>query len=216
MASHLDPVHPISMHPHPFIHPEANTSSKSTRESDRRATSTSYELDENPTHHDPHPRHPIANSHSSSSDDLESTLQHTLDTDPYSLSTKLKSPTELNLIRAHTSRKRDGFGPITTNRAASKAKALQSFYVAQNENIERWLLPVDEHVRLAKEAESQNHLRVQIGIWGSFAANIVLAGLQVFAAAYSGSLSLFTTMADAIFDPMSNITLMVCARAVKK
>ena len=44
----------------------------------------------------------------------------------------------------------------------------------------------------------------------------MLAFLQVFAAVSSGSLSLVTTMADAIFDPLSNVTLMVCNKAVKK
>lgn len=32
----------------------------------------------------------------------------------------------------------------------------------------------------------------------------------------SGSLALFTTMADSIFDPLSNLTLILCARAVNR
>ncbi|KAI4145880.1 MAG: hypothetical protein L6R39_003659 [Caloplaca ligustica] len=218
MASHLIPAHSITMHPHPFIEPESNSIQAPTTASwTRRATSTSYELDENPqTDNDPHARHPIAHSHSSSSSDIENTFYHDGESDPYHLSSKLKSPDELNAIRANTSRKRDGFGPITTNKAATKAKKLQDFYEAQNENIERWLRPVDEHIRLAKKFDGENHLKFQIAVRGSFAANIVLAGLQIFAAVYSGSLSLFTTMADAIFDPMSNVTLIVCNRAVKK
>jgi divalent metal cation (Fe/Co/Zn/Cd) transporter len=45
-------------------------------------------------------------------------------------------------------------------------------------------------------------------------ANICLAILQVYGAVASGSLALFTTMADAIFDPLSNLTLILCHRAV--
>jgi divalent metal cation (Fe/Co/Zn/Cd) transporter len=37
----------------------------------------------------------------------------------------------------------------------------------------------------------------------------------MYSAISSGSLSLFTTMADSIFDPMSNVTLIVSNRAVK-
>ncbi|KAI4090065.1 MAG: hypothetical protein LQ344_004995 [Seirophora lacunosa] len=211
MASHLNP---IAMHPHPPNEPGEPSAQASTV-----ATSTSYELHEHPKpDNDPHPRHPttFSHSHSSSDDDLENTFRHSSETDPYQLSSKLKTPSEINLIRANTSRKRDGFGPITTNKAAAKAKNLQNFYEAQNDNIQRWLRPVDEHIRLAKEFEGENQLKFKIAVHGSFAANVILAGLQIFAAVYSGSLSLFTTMADAIFDPMSNLTLIACNRAVKK
>ncbi|KAI4205987.1 MAG: hypothetical protein LQ346_001366 [Caloplaca aetnensis] len=208
------------MYPAPINPPEGTSNQSPTASSwNRRATSTSYELNETPHHpdNDPHARHPISHSHSSSSDDLENSFHHhSQQTDPYQLSSKLKTPSELNLIRANTSRKRDGFGPITTNKAATKARKLQNFYEAQNENIERWLRPVDEHIRLAKQFDGENHLKFQIAVQGSFAANVVLAGLQIFAAVYSGSLSLFTTMADAIFDPMSNLTLIACNRAVRK
>ena len=136
--------------------------------------------------------------------------------DPFSLSTRLKTESEIDLIRANTSKKRDGYGPVTLNKAAHKAKKLQDFYEAQNENIQRWLKPVDEHVRSAKEFNGANHLKYQIAVKGSFAANVVLVILQIYGAVSSGgSLSLFTTMADAIFDPLSNITLIICHRAIK-
>lgn len=217
MASHLTLAQSVAMHPHPFVQSEAGSNpAPSSPAWNRGATSTSYELDHiPPPDNDPHARHPITHSHSSSSD-LEDTFHHNRESDPYQLSSKLKSPSELNLIRANTSRKRDGFGSITTNKAATKAKKLQTFYEAQNENIERWLRPVDEHIRLAKEFDGDNQLKYKIAVRGSFAANVVLAGLQIFAAVFSGSLSLFTTMADAIFDPMSNVTLIVCNRAVKR
>jgi len=97
-----------------------------------------------------------------------------------------------------------------------KARKVKSFYEEQNENIERLLKPVDEHRRLKKEENEGNATQYKIAVNGSFAANLVLAGLQLYAAIASGSLSLFTTMADALFDPLSNITLILCNRAVNR
>lgn len=143
--------------------------------------------------------------------------EYTATRDPLQLSCAIKSDQELEQIRENTSRKRDGFGPVTLNQAAFKAKRLQHFYEHQNENINRWLKPVDEHIRTAREFDGANQLRYRIAVQGSFVANVVLAVLQIFGAVSSGgSLSLFTTMADAIFDPMSNVTLIVCNRAVRR
>lgn len=58
--------------------------------------------------------------------------------------------------------------------------------------------------------------RYLIAVNGSFACNIILAILQLYGAIASGSLSLFATMADAIFDPMSNLVLIVSHRAINK
>lgn len=93
---------------------------------------------------------------------------------------------------------------------------VQGFYNRQNETIERLLKPVEEHVAEAKQEYGDDKLKYKIAVWGSFAANIVLCALQLYGAITSGSLSLFTTMADAIFDPMSNVTLIVSNRAVKR
>ncbi|EOD49560.1 Cation efflux protein [Neofusicoccum parvum] len=136
--------------------------------------------------------------------------------DPFNLADKIKPKQELEDIRANTSRKRDGCGPLVTNKKALRARKVEAFYENQNENIERLLKPVSEHVREAKEEEGGDNLQFKIAVWGSFAANIVLVGLQLYGAISSGSLSLFTTMADAIFDPMSNITLILANRAVKR
>jgi cation diffusion facilitator family transporter len=135
--------------------------------------------------------------------------------DPYKLASAYKSQSELETIKANTSRKRDGCGPITFNREASRARKLQVFYETQNANIERLLKPVDDHRAEARQEHGDNHLKYQIAVYGSFLANIFLAALQLYGAISSGSLSLFTTMADAIFDPLSNITLIVTNRAVQ-
>lgn len=156
--------------------------------------------------------------HAPGSHDVErqSLPQYTADNDPYRLAEALKPQEELAQIRANTSRKRDGFGPITLNKKATRARKLEQFYEKQNENIERLLKPVDDHVRDAKEEEGANQLQYRIAVVGSFVANIILAALQLYAAASSKSLSLFTTMADSLFDPLSNLTLIMSARAVKR
>lgn len=221
MASTTSLDQTITMHPHPFhVHPERSEVSTPIPQMDghvssKRALSTSYEaITPNSNENDPISRYPITRS----SSDVEGHTppSYTLENDPYQLSSRLRSESEINLIRANTSRKRDGYGPITFNREAQKARKIQHFYESQNENIERWLKPVDEHVRQAREFEGDNHLKFQIAVKGSFAANVILAGLQIYAASSSGSLSLFTTMADAIFDPMSNVTLILSNRAVRK
>lgn len=218
MATHSNPSHALSLHPHPF-HPVAQlcTPIPDTTSTSRRAKSTSYEESvTTPENNDTVSRH-VTNQPSSLSD-VESTHIHRYDNenDPYQLASKLKTSSELDLIRAKTSGKRDAYGVIAINKDARQARRLQRFYESQNDNIERWLKPVDEHVRLAKQFEGDTQLKYKIAVRGSFAANLILAGLQLYAAISSGSLSLLATMSDAIFDPLSNITLIVCHRAVKR
>lgn len=191
--------------------PEANLSNK-------RGASTSFEPITPPSdENDPISRHSTVIISRADHDDVErrQPLRYTSENDPYHLSTRLKSATEIEQIRANSSRKRDGCGPIIVTKRAHRAKKLQGFYESQNENIERLLKPVDEHVRQAKEFDCDNQLKFKIAVHGSFVANLALAVLQLYGAIASGSLSLFTTMADAVFDPMSNITLIACNRAIK-
>ena len=222
MASESIPLPSLSLHtPHQFSHSSFRVESPITDmrsvSPSKQATSTAYEsTTPNAPEHDPISRHSTV--HSSTNTDLEGqrTPRYTQESDPYRLSARLKTEAELDQIRANTSRRRDGCGPITLNKQATKAKKLQGFYESQNENIERLLKPVHEHVQSAREIDGGNQLKYKIAVHGSFAANVLLAGLQLYGAVTSGSLSLFTTMADALFDPLSNITLIVCHRAVKK
>jgi cation diffusion facilitator family transporter len=100
-------------------------------------------------------------------------------------------------------------------RKAVQSRRVQGFYNRQNETIERMLKSVDEHVAEARQEQGEDQLKFKIAVWGSFVANVVLAALQVYGAISSSSLSLFTTMADAIFDPLSNVTLIFANRAVR-
>lgn len=140
---------------------------------------------------------------------------YTSATDPFALSLKLKSASELDAIKANTAKKRDRLNctPLQLNTTSSK---LVGFYEEQNERIQRLLKPVDEHVRQARETNEGNHFKFKAAVYGSFVANVLLAVLQLYGAISSGSLSLFTTMADAIFDPMSNLTLLLSNKAVQR
>ncbi|EPE09752.1 cation diffusion facilitator 1 [Ophiostoma piceae UAMH 11346] len=101
-------------------------------------------------------------------------------------------------------------------RRALQTRKLKGFYKEQNALIENMLKSVEEHQAEARQEQGDDQLRYRIAVYGSFVANLVLAGLQVYGAVSSGSLSLFTTMADAIFDPLSNVTLIITNRAVKR
>ncbi|OCK82038.1 cation diffusion facilitator 1 [Lepidopterella palustris CBS 459.81] len=226
MNSEPDIHRAISMRPTPFhSHPyrtesprpeSAHIPTSSDIVRTKCGTSTSIEPSTPPKEeHDPISRY--LNAARRESDIEGQTLpQYTEDNDPYQLASRIKSASEIDLIRANTSRKRDGCGPLTINKNAYKAKKIQGFYQSQNENIERLLKPVDDHRRQAKEEEGANQLKYKIAVNGSFIANVLLAGLQLYGAASSGSLSLFTTMADALFDPLSNVSLILCNRAVKR
>ncbi|EOO02936.1 putative cation diffusion facilitator 1 protein [Phaeoacremonium minimum UCRPA7] len=170
--------------------------------------------------------------------------RYSLENDPYGLSQAYKTVDELERIKANTSRKRDGLpgdaspesvsaGTVAVakgkagggvlsgciplpkfGRSAIQARRVQGFYNRQNETIERLLKSVEEHREAARQEQGEDQFKFKIAVYGSFVANIILAALQVYGAAASGSLSLFTTMADAIFDPLSNITLILSNRAV--
>ncbi|EED21323.1 cation diffusion facilitator 1 [Talaromyces stipitatus ATCC 10500] len=159
-----------------------------------------------------------ADGESPSDEERNAPPRYTPTNDPLQLASKLKTEEEIKQIRANTSRKRDRVTPafIGDRFGITSSGKLQEFYQVQNENIERFLTPVEEHVRAAKELNSSNQLKFKIAVWGSFAANVVLSVIQIYGAIASGSLSLFTTMADAIFDPMSNITLLLSNKAVTR
>lgn len=134
------------------------------------------------------------------------------ESDPFGLSSSYKSDSDLEQIRANSSRKRDG-GKLNPARNARKVRG---FYQNQNAAIERMLKSVEEHRAEARQEQGEDQLKFKIAIWGSFAANVVLAILQLYAAISSGSLSLVTSMADAVFDPLSNLTLILSNRAIKR
>ena len=204
-------IHGIAMsHLHPTDSRAGNHTPIPSHFSKEPAATTAFEAAET---HDP-----ISRNASHAMSDLEGQRppRYTRENDPYQLSSALKNQDELQQIAANTSRKRDGFGPIKFNANAQKARKLQKFYEAQNEKIEKMLKPVADHCADAKMEAGQDHLKFQIAVYGSFAANIVLAGLQLYGAISSGSLSLFTTMADSVFDPLSNLMLILSHRAVKK
>ena len=210
MGTQLTPDHSISLNVSPF-HKQphrdpARSPARSMHLSHEKATSTAVAAD-----------NLIHRQRDMSAFDAEIQRSPVYDTenDPYHLSSSIKSPSEINLITANTTRKRDTFNPLVLIGKRPPSK-LTGFYESQNANIERLLKPVNEHSRQARDKNVANHLKFKIAVYGSFIANVLLAILQIYGAVSSGSLSLFTTMADAIFDPMSNVTLILSNKAVAK
>ena len=210
MSSHPNPTHTLSLNTSPFHkYPPGDHAPTPIHDPHLLyGTATSSAIGDS---------NPVSRQRTQSSFDTEH--QHspvyTRENDPLALSSKLKTRSELSLITANTTRKRDGFNPLVLAGKLPPSK-ITGFYESQNANIVRLLKPVDEHVRQAKESNESNQLKFKIAVYGSFVANVVLAILQLYGAISSGSLSLFTTMADAIFDPMSNLTLLLSNKAVAK
>jgi cation diffusion facilitator family transporter len=231
----------ISLHPHPFK-TQSDTAGRLARSQSPRPSmsrggaSTAVEAT------DGGDDAAVARHHTSPAGDVEVESQRAgrfpfvgPGNDPYGLSQRYKTASELAEIKANTSRKRDAAHanaaadaakPATTSKLAgymkpfgqkaTTARRLEGFYQAQNETIERLLKSVEEHCAEARQEQGDDHIKFKIAVWGSLVANVILAGLQLYAAITSGSLSLFTTMADAIFDPLSNVTLILTNRAVRR
>ncbi|KAI0003616.1 hypothetical protein F4779DRAFT_601213 [Xylariaceae sp. FL0662B] len=230
----------ITMHPHPFpIRQHDRTAASPVRSATHTPAShplplplplphsnSAYSLHENAMSTgvqstNEEGEQPIARHHSvAATSDVESQFGSRYSShDPYNLSSALKTAEQLDEIKANTSRKRDSgrFSPNADRFAPNfRAKKVHTFYRSQNETIERLLKTVEEHRADARQEAGDDHLRHQIAVYGSFAANIILAILQLYGAISSGSLSLFTTMADSIFDPLSNLTLILTHRAVTR
>ncbi|ROW06152.1 hypothetical protein VMCG_04685 [Cytospora schulzeri] len=219
------------------------SASRSVHGNDNAASTTALEADgTGPDQDGTHVRHPSQQELDMEGQTVDRRLpRYSVESDPFGLSVGYKSAEELEMIKANMSKKRDtrppqsppngGTGTPSPAPSVSSGKAsllpafgrnalqyrrVQGFYSRQNETIERLLKTVEEHVADAKQEQGEDELKYKIAVWGSFLANMILAALQVYGAVSSSSLSLFTTMADAIFDPLSNVTLIITNRAVKR
>ncbi|KAH7198680.1 uncharacterized protein B0J16DRAFT_43432 [Fusarium flagelliforme] len=210
-------AHPKSIHLQSIERPRTRSCSRSSTR--HNGASTAFEpvmVDDNET---------IARNVSHMTD-VESQLtatgrrQHSpIDNDPYGLSRGYKTESDLADIKANTSRKRDSLPGrnCMPSKIGSKIKArkLQGFYENQNAAIDRMLKSVEQHRDEARDQHGEDQLKFRIAVWGSLVANVALSAIQLYAAISSGSLSLFTTMADSVFDPLSNLTLILSARAIR-
>ena len=130
--------------------------------------------------------------------------------DPFSLSSGLKTSEEINNLTARHrstrwkySRAEQTLGESSTAGANNggndkrkqkvDVKGIHEFYQSQNQSIQQLLKPVEEHRREAKDEKGDTRVRYLIAVRGSFAANIILAVLQIYGALSSGSLSLFAS-----------------------
>lgn len=200
----------ISLKPSPFhMYPEQRPSRNYTPEpshSPRKkpAASSAVEPVGSSDTHSRGPYHRNFSSDSERGDDVERQIPGSSSPhaeDPFKLRDSLKNIADVKQARANMKVKRICL-PVSAGKELAKSHKIIAFYENQNDKIERLLKPVDDHVREAKEEQGADALQYKIAVNGSFAANILLAILQVYGAVSSGSLSLFTTMADAIFDPL--------------
>ncbi|CEG65003.1 hypothetical protein CU097_002745 [Rhizopus azygosporus] len=95
-------------------------------------------------------------------------------------------------------------------------KKLQKFYKNQNELIDSMLTALDKNTQEEEEEETKQLLKLKIAIYGSVVANVLLFTLQLVAAVSSGSLSIFSTMADAFMDLLSSTVLLWASRQANK
>jgi len=225
MVTNMDLSNAISLHPLPFHLQHASDESPSQRHAQERSlervksppiptfgkdgASTSVEAVEHTVDNEPVTRRTQISAGELTDLENEANSIYLSSADPFQLSTKLMTNHEIKTMSRGSSRRNSIYDVL-------HARKVQNFYKDQNDNIARLLRPVDEHRRQAKEESDTSAIKYKIAVNGSFVANLILAALQIYAAASSGSLSLVTTMADAIFDPLSNITLILCNRAVNR
>ncbi|KAI1741579.1 cation efflux family-domain-containing protein [Xylaria scruposa] len=94
-------------------------------------------------------------------------------------------------------------------------RKLKRFYTQQNELIDHFLGAEDEE-RLQVEEDARMAPRIKFAVNASFAVNFGLFIIQVYAAASTGSLSLFATAADAFVDLVSSFIIWITSRLAAK
>lgn len=129
--------------------------------------------------------------------------------DPLGLTPLIKSESELSTIKPE---KKGSVLQVKSH----PGKRVKKFYEGQNEEIRSFLKSVEDHQQTMDDEQDAAGLAYQIAVKGSFCANVVLSGLQLYAAISSGSLSLITTMVDSVFDPFSGLMLYLAHRTVAR
>lgn len=100
--------------------------------------------------------------------------------DPLGLTPLIKSDSEISDIKAE---KRSSGLHVRFN----PEKRVKDFYYCQNEEIRSFLKSVEEHQQGIDDTQEAAGLKYQIAVKGSLCANVVLSGLQLYAAISSGS-----------------------------
>jgi hypothetical protein len=97
-----------------------------------------------------------------------------------------------------------------------RSKKVAAFYADQNERIDTLLKPLSTLSAEGAQEATDNAFRVKLAVNLSFGCNCILAVLQLYAAITSGSLALFATMVDSVFDPVANLILWLAHRAANR
>ncbi|KIY51231.1 hypothetical protein FISHEDRAFT_64270 [Fistulina hepatica ATCC 64428] len=122
----------------------------------------------------------------------QTAMENTDPLDPYNLNRGRKSKDDLIELR---------------ELLPKSGKRIVDYQEKQNELITSLLMPMEDHTQNALEQEKAARLPIRIAVWASLLANVVLSGLQLYAAVTSGSLSFLATALDSVFDPGSNLAL---------
>ncbi|KAI7568183.1 hypothetical protein KC343_g3857, partial [Hortaea werneckii] len=167
MSQDPDLHYAISLRPHPFHqHPQtqqqscylplqgpSNEATRPSSSSKNPGTTTSYLPPSGSSDHPEARQRPIYHRDSTERKDVErgnSLPNYDQSNDPFSLRDALKTEEQISGMRANVGKKRT-CGSVTSGiekpRETMRAKRIQGFYEKQNENIERLLKPVDDHVR---------------------------------------------------------------------
>jgi hypothetical protein len=142
--------------------------------------------------------------------------------DPLLLRERMVSEEQIDGLRQCVSHRSSLFVSSRTWLRRSRSKGKRSgkkvadFYSAQNEHIDSMLKPLSTLSAEGAQDAADNAFRVKFAVNLSFGCNIALAVLQLYAAISSGSLSLFVTMIDSVFDPLANLILWLAHRASDK
>lgn len=83
-----------------------------------------------------------------------------------------------------------------SKRRKGRSSKVASFYKDQNRHIDNLLKPLAVHTAEGESEAADMALKVKIAVNVSFACNIALAGMQLYAAISSMSLALFATCVD--------------------
>ncbi|KAK9899851.1 CDF-like metal transporter, partial [Cystobasidium minutum MCA 4210] len=96
------------------------------------------------------------------------------------------------------------------------SREVRKFYEEQNAQIAAYLKPTERHADDADGDAEKAKFRVKVAVYASLIANLCLAGLQLYAATSSLSLSFFATAADSVFDPFASFMLAYVHRKSQK
>ncbi|KAK4090958.1 hypothetical protein Purlil1_4538 [Purpureocillium lilacinum] len=104
---------------------------------------------------------------------------------------------------------------LAANHRLRQRRKIKKFYTKQNELIDQFL-GVEDEERLATDEEIRMRPRIKFAVYASFAVNVCLFVIQLYAAISTGSLALFATAADAFMDLVSSTVMLITSKLAQR